>query len=165
LHTTCVATTLTGGHAPNALPQMARANVNCRIFPGEDPEVVRRTLEKTAADAKVKVTIVPYKDPAGNVIPTVPVPPSPLLPEVVEAERKTVQGFWPGLPVVSTMSTGATDGRFLRIAGIPTYGIACMFFEVNDNRAHGKDERIGVKDFYEGVEVAYKLIKRLSSTN
>jgi acetylornithine deacetylase/succinyl-diaminopimelate desuccinylase-like protein len=165
LHTTCVATMLAGGHAPNALPQMARANVNCRIFPGEDPETVRQTLEKVAADPKVTVTIVPYKDPHGNVIPTVPVPPSPLLPEVVQAEEKTVQGFWPNLPVVSTMSTGATDGRFLRIAGIPTYGIACMFFEVNDNRAHGKDERIGVKDFYEGVEVAYKLVKNLSSPN
>jgi len=94
----------------------------------------------------------------------VPVPPSPLLAEVVEAERKTVEGFWPRLPVVSAMSTGATDGRFLRVAGIPTYGIACMFFEVNDNRAHGKDERVAVKDFYEGVEVAYQLIKRLSST-
>lgn len=165
LHTTCVATMLTGGHAPNALPQTARANVNCRIFPGEDPETVRKTLEKVAADPKLQVTIVPYKDPKGNVIPTVPVPPSPLLPEVVEAEEKTVKSLWPSLPVVSTMSTGATDGRFLRIAGIPTYGIACMFFEVNDNRAHGKDERIGVKDFYEGVEVAYKLIKNLSSTN
>jgi len=162
LHTTCVATTLAGGHAPNALPQMARANVNCRIFPGEDPEAVRRTLEKAAADPKVKVTIVPYKDPAGNLIPTVPVPPSPLLAEVVESERKTVESFWPGLPVVSAMSTGATDGRFLRVAGIPTYGIACMFFEVNDNRAHGKDERVAVKDFYEGVEVAYQLIRRLS---
>jgi acetylornithine deacetylase/succinyl-diaminopimelate desuccinylase-like protein len=156
---------LTGGHAPNALPQTARANVNCRILPGEDPETVRKTLEKVAADPKVAVTIVPYKDDNGNVIPTVPVPPSPLLPEVVEAEEKTVQAFWPGLRVVSTMSTGATDGRFLRIAGIPTYGIACMFFEVNDNRAHGKDERVGVKDFYDGVEVAYKLIKNLSSAD
>ena len=165
LHTTCVATMLTGGHAPTALPQTARANVNCRIFPGEDPETVRKTLEKVAADPKLQVTIVPYKDPQGNVIPTVPVPPSLLLPEVVEAEEKTVKSLWPSLPVVSTMSTGATDGRFLRIAGIPTYGIACMFFEVNDNRAHGKDERISVKDFYEGVEVAYKLIKNLSSTN
>jgi len=165
LHTTCVATMLTGGHAPNALPQMARANVNCRIFPGEDPEAVRKTLERVAADPKVTVTIVPYKDPKGIVIPTVPVPPSPLLPEVVQAEEKTVQSFWPGLPVVSTMSTGATDGRFLRIAGIPTYGIACMFFEVNDNRAHGKDERVGVKAFYEGVEVAYKLVKNLASVN
>jgi len=125
---------------------------------------VRRTLEKTAADPKVKVTIVPYKDAAGNIIPPVPVPPSPLLAEVVEAERKTVEGFWPGLPVVSAMSTGATDGHFLRVAGIPTYGIACMFFEVSDNRAHGKDERVGAKDFYEGVEVSYQLIKRLSST-
>ena len=165
LHTTCVATMLTGGHAPNALPQTARANVNCRILPGEDPETVRKTLEKVAADPKVAVTIVHYKDDNGNVIPTVPVPPSPLLPEVVEAEEKTVQAFWPGLRVVSTMSTGATDGRFLRIAGIPTYGIACMFFEVNDNRAHGKDERVGVKDFYDGVEVAYKLIKNLSSAD
>jgi acetylornithine deacetylase/succinyl-diaminopimelate desuccinylase-like protein len=156
---------LTGGHAPNALPQTARANVNCRIFPGENPESVRKTLEKVAADVKVSVTIVPYKDDHGDVIPTVAIPPSPLLPEVVEAEEKTVQLFWPGLTVVSTMSTGATDGRFLRIAGIPTYGIACMFFEVNDNRAHGKDERVGVKDFYQGVEVAYQLIKNLSSTD
>ena len=165
LHTTCVATMLTGGHAPNALPQMARANVNCRIFPGEDPEAVRKTLEKVAADAKVSVTIVPVKDADGTVIPAVGVPPSPLLPEVVEAEEKTVHHFWPGLPVVPSMSTGATDGRYLRIAGIPTYGIACMFFELNDNRAHGKDERIGVKDFYEGVEVNYLLIKNLSSAN
>jgi len=165
LHTTCVATMLSGGHAPNALPQTARANVNCRIFPGEDPETVRRTLEKVAAHPKVTVSIVPYKDDKGNVIPTVPVPPSPLLPEVVQAEEKTVQNFWPGLPVVSTMSTGATDGRFLRIAGIPTYGIACMFFEVNDNRAHGRDERVAVKDFYDGVQVAYQLIKNLSRNN
>jgi acetylornithine deacetylase/succinyl-diaminopimelate desuccinylase-like protein len=163
LHTTCVATMLSAGHAPNALPQTARANVNCRIFPGEDPETVRKTLEKVAADPQVTVAIVPYQDDRGNVIPTVPVPPSPLLPEVVEAEEKTVQGFWPGLPVVSTMSTGATDGRFLRVAGIPTYGIACMFFEVNDNRAHGKDERVGVRDFYDGVEVAYRLIRNLGS--
>ena len=165
LHTTCVATMLTGGHAANALPQMARANVNCRIFPGEEPESVRRALEKVAADPKVAVTIVPYKDDKGNVLPPVGVPPSPLLPEIVQAEEKTVQGFWPGLPVVSTMSTGATDGRFLRIAGIPTYGIACMFFEVNDNRAHGKDERVGVKDFYDGIEVAYRLVSNLSSAN
>src|SRR5215467_1796092 len=165
LHTTCVASMLTGGHAANALPQMARANVNCRIFPGEDPEAVRKTLEKVVADSKVTVAIVPYKDDKGRVIPAIPVPPSPLLPEVVEAEQRTVRSFWPELPVVSAMSTGATDGRFLRTAGIPTYGIACMFFEVNDNRAHGKDERIAVRDFYDGVEVAYRLIRNLSSPN
>ena len=165
LHTTCVATMLSAGHAPNALPQMARANVNCRISPGEDPEAIRRTLEKVAADPKVSVTVVPVKDEKGAVVPPVGVPPSPLLPEVVRAEEKTVHSFWPDLAVVPTMSTGATDGRYLRIAGIPTYGIACMFFDVNDTRAHGKDERVGVKDFYDGVEVSYRLIKNLSSEN
>jgi len=96
-------------------------------FSWEDPEAVRRTLEQVAADAKVSVTIVPVKDADGTVIRAVGVPPSPLLPEVVQAEEKTVHHFWPGLPVVPAMSTGATDGRYLRIAGIPTYGIACMF--------------------------------------
>ena len=163
LHTTCVATMLRAGHAPNALPQMARANVNCRIIPGEDPEEVRKTLESVAADPKVSVTIVPVKASDGSIVPQVGVPPSPLLPEVVQAEEKTVHSLWPGLPVVPTMSTGASDGRYLRIAGIPTYGIACMFFELDDNRAHGKDERIGEKDFYDGVEISYRLIRNLSS--
>jgi len=165
LHTTCVATMLTGGHAPNALPQMARANVNCRIFPGEEPEAVRKTLEQLLADAKVTVSIVPVKAADGTLMPQVSVPPSPLLEEVVQAEEKTVDSLWPRLPVVPTMSTGASDGRYLRIAGIPTYGIACMFFELDDNRAHGKDERIEAKDFYDGVEVSYRLIKNLSSKN
>jgi acetylornithine deacetylase/succinyl-diaminopimelate desuccinylase-like protein len=163
LHTTCVATMLRAGHAPNALPQMARANVNCRIIPGEDPEEVRKTLESVAADPKVSVTMVPVKASDGLIVPQVGVPPSPLLPEVVQAEEKTVHSLWPGLPVVPSMSTGASDGRYLRIAGIPTYGIACMFFELDDNRAHGKDERIGVKDFYDGVEISYRLIRNLSS--
>jgi acetylornithine deacetylase/succinyl-diaminopimelate desuccinylase-like protein len=163
LHTTCVATMLTGGHAANALPQMARANVNCRIIPGEDPEAVRKTLEDVGADTKVSVTIVPLRAADGSITKQAGVPPSPLLPEVVEAEEKSVHAFWPDLPVVPTMSTGATDGHYLRSAGIPTYGIACMFYELNDNRAHGKDERLSVKDFYEGIEVNYKLIKNLSS--
>ena len=165
LHTTCVATMLTGGHAANALPQMARANVNCRIIPGEDPEAIRKTLETVAADSKVNVTIVPLKAADGSIVKQAGVPPSPLLPEVVQAEEKAVHAFWPDLPVVPTMSTGATDGHFLRSAGIPTYGIACMFYELNDNRAHGKDERLSVKDFYDGIEVSYKLIKNLSSKN
>src|SRR6266403_1415393 len=165
LHTTCVATMLTGGHAPNALPQMARANVNCRTFPGEEPEAVRKTLEKLLADPKVTVTIVPVKAADGTTVPQVSVPPSPLLEEVVQAEEKTVDSLWPRLPVVPTMSTGASDGRYLRIAGIPTYGIACMFFELDDNRAHGKDERIGAKELYDGVEISYRLIRNLSSKN
>jgi acetylornithine deacetylase/succinyl-diaminopimelate desuccinylase-like protein len=165
LRTTCVATMLTGGHAPNALPQMARANVNCRIFPGEDPEEVRKTLERIAADPKVTVTMVPQLSVDGKPVPTVTVPPSALLPEVVKAMEKTLNETWPGVPLVATMSAGASDGKFTRIAGIPTFGIACMFYELGDNRAHGKDERTGVHDFYDGVNFNYKLIRALSSAN
>lgn len=163
LHTTCVATMLSGGHAPNALPQTARANVNCRIFPGEDPQEVLRTLERVANDLKVKVSIVAQTGPDGKVRPVVPVPPSPLLPEVTQAMERTLSSVWPGVPLVATMSTGATDGRITRIAGIPTYGISCMFFDVNDNREHGKDERVGVQDFYDGVAFNFKLIRELSA--
>jgi acetylornithine deacetylase/succinyl-diaminopimelate desuccinylase-like protein len=163
LRTTCVATMLTGGHAPNALPQMARATVNCRIFPGEDPEEVRRTLERVVNDAKLIVTIIDEKTSDGHSIPVLTVPPSPLLPEVVTAYTEALAAFWPGLPVVPTMSTGASDGKYLRIAGIPTFGIACMFFDMEDDRSHGKDERVGVQDFYDGVEFGYRFMKTLSS--
>jgi acetylornithine deacetylase/succinyl-diaminopimelate desuccinylase-like protein len=163
LHTTCVATLLSGGHAPNALPQTARANVNCRIFPGEDPEEVHKTLQNVANDPKVRISIVPQRTPDGQVVPIVPVPPSPLLPEVTQAMEKVLSATWPGVPLVTTMSTGATDGKYTRIAGIPTYGISCMFFDKNDNREHGKDERIGVQDFYDGVDFNYQLMRELSS--
>jgi acetylornithine deacetylase/succinyl-diaminopimelate desuccinylase-like protein len=163
LHTTCVATMLSGGHAPNALPQTARANVNCRIFPGEDPEEVHKALERLANDPKVRVSIIPQLAPDGKVVPVVPVPPSPLLPEVTQAMEKILSVTWPGVPLVATMSTGATDGKYMRIAGIPTYGISCMFFDINDNREHGKDERVGVQDFYDGVDFNYRLMKELSS--
>ena len=163
LHTTCVATMLSGGHAPNALPQTARANVNCRIFPGEDPQEILKTLERVANDPKVRVSIVAQFAPDGKQVPVVPVPPSPLLPEVTQAMEKTLAAAWPGVPLIATMSTGATDGKYTRIAGIPTYGISCMFFEMNDSRAHGKDERVGVQDFYDGVEFNYKLIWELST--
>jgi len=163
LHTTCVATMLSGGHAPNALPQTARANVNCRIFPGEEPQDILKTLERTANDPKVTVSFVPQIGPDGKVVHVVPIPPSPLLPEVTQAMEKVLLANWPGVPLVATMSTGATDGKYTRIAGIPTYGISCMFFDVNDDRSHGKDERVGVQDFYDGVDFNYKLIRALSS--
>ena len=163
LRTTCVATMLSGGHAPNALPQTARANVNCRIFPGEDPQEVLKTLERVSNDPKVKISVVAQTDPAGKVVPVVAVPPSPLLPEVTRAMEKTLGSMWPSIPVVATMSTGATDGKYARLAGIPTYGISCMFFDKNDDRSHGKDERVGVQDFYGGVAFNYKLIRELSS--
>jgi len=164
LHTTCVATMLSGGHAPNALPQTARANVNCRIFPGEDPEEVRKALERVSNDPKVKISVVAQLTPDGKVVPVVPVPPSPLLPEVTQAMERVLGAVWPGVPLVATMSTGATDGKYTRIAGIPTYGISCMFFDKNDNREHGKDERVGVQDFYDGVNFNYRLMKELSSS-
>ncbi|PYT53664.1 MAG: peptidase M20 [Acidobacteria bacterium] len=163
LHTTCVATMLSGGHAPNALPQTARANVNCRIFPGEDPEEVRKTLERVANDPKVRISIVPQRTTDGKKVTIAAVPPSPLLPEVTQAMEKTLSITWPGVPLVATMSTGATDGKYTRGADIPTYGISCMFFEMNDSRAHGKDERVGVQDFYDGVDFSYKLIRELAS--
>jgi acetylornithine deacetylase/succinyl-diaminopimelate desuccinylase-like protein len=163
LHTTCVATMLSGGHATNALPQTAKANVNCRIFPGEAPEEVLKTLQRVVADPNVKITLVQGKTSDGKVIPIVGVSASPLLPELVKTLEKTVDSMWPGLPVVASMSTGATDGNYLRIAGMPTFGIACMFFDMDDERAHGKDERVGVEDFYEGVEFTYRFMKALAT--
>jgi len=163
LRTTCVATMLSGGHAPNALPQSARATVNCRIFPGEDPEEVRKTLDRVVADPEVKVRIIPEKTADGKLIPIVAVPPSALLPEVTGALDRTLSTMWSGMQVVPTMSTGATDGKYLRIAGVPTFGIACMFFDMEDDRSHGKDERVGVQDFYDGVEFGYRFMKSLSS--
>jgi acetylornithine deacetylase/succinyl-diaminopimelate desuccinylase-like protein len=164
LRTTCVATMLAGGHAPNALPQSARANVNCRIFPGEDPQEVQRTLERVVADPKLTIRPATEKTADGKPVPVVTVPPSPLIPELITALKQALATKWPGLPVVPTMSTGATDGKYLRIAGIPTYGIACMFFDMEDDRSHGKDERVGVVDFYDGVEFGYRFMKTLSST-
>ena len=163
LRSTCVATMLTAGHAPNALPQSARATVNCRIFPGEDPEQVRKTLERVVADPNVKVTVIPEKTADGKLIPIVAVPPSALLPELSNALERALATMWSGMQVVPTMSTGATDGKYLRIAGIPTFGIACMFFDMEDDRSHGRDERVGVQDFYDGVEFGYRFMKALSA--
>jgi acetylornithine deacetylase/succinyl-diaminopimelate desuccinylase-like protein len=164
LRTTCVATLLSGGHAPNALPQTARANVNCRIFPGEDPQEVRQTLQRVVANPKIRITLVPEKTSDGRMIPIVAVPASPLLPEVTAALERTLGTLWPGVPVVPTMSTGATDGKYLRLAGMPTYGISCMFFDMGDDRAHGKDERIEVQEFYAGVEFGYRFLRALGSS-
>ncbi|HUL14571.1 MAG TPA: M20/M25/M40 family metallo-hydrolase [Terriglobales bacterium] len=165
LRTTCVATMLSGGHAPNALPGMAQANVNCRIFPGEAPQEVRAKLEKVVNDPGVDITPVLQVGPDGKPVKMSSVPPSPLIPEVVRAEERAVDSLWPGLPVVPTMSTGASDGAYLRVAGIPTYGIACMFYDMDDIRAHGKDERQGVQNFFDGVEVGYRLIRALGGAN
>ena len=153
LRTSCVATMLDGGHAQNALPQRARAQVNCRILPDESPAYVKGLLEQAIAGTKVTITM---QGEARNS------PPSPLTPELMgEIERITTE-MWPGIPVIPTMSTGATDGVHLRSAGIPVYGVSGMFY--GDTFSHGMNERIPIKGFYEGLEFMYRLVKGVSST-
>jgi acetylornithine deacetylase/succinyl-diaminopimelate desuccinylase-like protein len=153
LRTTCVATMVTAGHAPNALPQRAAANVNCRILPGEDPAEVQRTLARVANDPAI--SLAPVK-------PAKPSPPSPLTPEIMQAITQTTEAMWPGVPVVPVMSTGATDSLYFRQAGIPIYGVSGLFGDMDDVRSHGRDERMGVKAFYDGQEFLWRLVLRLS---
>ena len=154
LRTTCVATELTGGHAENALPQLAAATVNCRVMPGTPQGEVQSTLVRVVNDTAVKISVVS---------PAIPSPPSPLTPEVMGAIERVTQRLW-NIPVVPVMETGATDGLFFRNAGVPVYGVSGVFVDINDIRAHGRDERIGVQDYYDGAEYIYQLVKELSST-
>ena len=153
MRTTCVATILAGGHATNALPQLASANVNCRILPGVSPNSVKDKLVEVLADPKIKVSFV------GDATPSKP---SPLRPDVMTVVESLTKEMFPGAVVVPVMSTGATDGLWLRNGEIPTYGIDGTFGDMDDVRAHGKDERVGVKQFFEGLEFQYRLIKALS---
>ncbi len=156
MRTTCVATMLDAGHAENALPQRARATVNCRVLPGESMDVVQDTLATVIGDAQVTVT------PVGEATPSAP---SPLTPEILGAIEDVTEEMWPGVPVIPTMSTGATDGLYLRNAGIPVYGVSGLFSEIADNRAHGQNERILIKSYFEGQEFLYKLMTRLSRSD
>ena len=156
LRTTCVATMLEGGHAYNALPQIARAAVNCRILPGEPVDEVRATLAWVLADDQIAVR---------QTHEPVPSPPSPLQQEIMGAIASLSAEFWPGAPIVPTMSAGATDGSYLRNAGIPTYGHSGLAGDVDDVRAHGKDERVLVSSFFAGQEYLYRLVKMLAGGN
>jgi acetylornithine deacetylase/succinyl-diaminopimelate desuccinylase-like protein len=156
LRTTCVATMLEGGHATNALPQLAAANVNCRVEPGDSLQYVIDTLKKTIADDQVVISITNQEENS---------PSSPLRPDLVRAMSRVTDTMWPGVIVLPTMSTGATDGRALRAAGIPTYGVQGFFNERDDNRAHGRDERMMVRSFYEGQTFLYELVKALAVTS
>ncbi len=155
LRTTCVATQLEGGHAPNALPQLAAANINCRIFPDDTVEYVMATLKKVVADDQVLVSI---KTDEGKA------PPSPMRPDVMKVFSQVTDTMWPGVITLPSMATGASDGRYLRAAGIPTYGVQGFFQDVNDVRAHGRDERMPVQSFYEGQTFLYEVVKKLSSS-
>ena len=156
LRTTCVATMLEGGHAYNALPQAARATVNCRIMPGEKVADIEATLKRVLADEQIAVT------PIGQPVLS---PPSPLDEGLLSTIEKTAAECGPGTPGVPIMSAGGTDGMFLRNAGIPTYGHSGLASDVDDVRAHGKDERVATKSFFEDAEYLYRLVKRLSGGN
>jgi acetylornithine deacetylase/succinyl-diaminopimelate desuccinylase-like protein len=155
MRTTCVATMLEAGHAENALPQRARATVNCRMLPGESPTAVRATLEEMIDDDQV--ALAPIRE-------AIPSPPSPLTPEVLGPIERITAEMWPGVPVIPTMSTGATDGLFLRKVGIPVYGVSGIFSDIEDIRAHGRDERILIESFFDGQEFLYRLVRALSSS-
>lgn len=152
LRTTCVATMASAGHAPNALPQRATANVNCRILPGEDPKAVQQTLVKVIGNPRVSVTPVAEARPS---------PPSPLTPEVMQTITRVTEEMFPGVPVIPFMSTGATDGLYFRQAGIPIYGVSGLFGDMDDVRAHGRDERMGVKEFFDGQEFLWWVVNGL----
>ncbi len=154
LRTTCVATMLEGGHAINALPQLAAATVNCRVLPEDSPEYVLSTLQKVVTDEQVSVKQL---SDFGKAIG------SPMRPDVLKAVSDITTRMWPGVPTVPIMVMGATDGRYLRAAGIPTYGIQGFFMDRDDIRFHGRDERLGVESFFEGQAFLYELVKRLSS--
>jgi acetylornithine deacetylase/succinyl-diaminopimelate desuccinylase-like protein len=154
MRTTCVTTMINGGHAENALPQTATAIINCRILPDDSPENVMFVLKTVLADNKISITL---KDSSLGA------PLSPLRKDVTEQVEQIASSMWPGVNVTPAMSSGATDGKYLRRQGIPVYGISGMFTDINDNRAHGKDERMGVKEFYDGVDFMYLFIKSLSS--
>ena len=139
----------------NALPQLAAATVNCRVLPEDSVDYVQTTLQKVVADDQVSIKIL--GEPA-------PGPASALRPDVLAAVSHATEALWPGVPVVPIMVMGATDGKALRIAGIPTYGIQGIFFDRDDIRFHGRDERLGVQSFYEGQVFLYELVKTLSKT-
>ncbi len=151
LRTTCVATLLEAGHATNALPQRARANVNCRIFPGVSSETVRARLEALVADPEVKVTALETRGPTAS--------PPPLIPAILGPIEKLSAEFWPGVPVLPILQAGATDGEFTNAAGIPTYGVEPVFVGPDLGHIHGLNEYIGVKSLLEGREFLHQLVK------
>jgi acetylornithine deacetylase/succinyl-diaminopimelate desuccinylase-like protein len=153
LRTTCVATQLEGGHAKNALPQLAAANVNCRVLPEDRVEYVTETLKQVVGDTAVAVTIegTPMSGPS-----------SPMRDDLMQAITAVTSSLWSGVPSVPIMVMGATDGLYLRAAGMPTYGVQGIFYDRDDIRFHGRDERVRVRSFYEGQTFLYELVKRLA---
>ncbi len=164
MHTTCVPTRLDAGHANNALPQRAIANVNCRILPGHSREEVRQKLIAILADPKITVRYVAND---GTVHDTAPMqkslPPAALRPEVMKPLKEISARIWSGTPVIVGMNTGASDGIYTNAAGMPTYGVTGVAIDIDDVRAHGKDERVRVDSFYQGIDFYYLYLKAVTS--
>ena len=155
LRTTCAPTMLNGGHATNALPQLAEATINCRVFPSDTPAVIRADLEHVVNDTTVQVVLqgAPRQPPA----------PSPLLPELFDAVEQVTHEMWGPVAVIPVMSTGATDSRFFRALGVPAYGVSGLFSDPTvDARAHGRDERMRIVSYYEGQEFLWRLTRALT---
>ena len=150
LRTTCVATLITGGHAENALPQRAKATIQCRMMPGDTEAGVQAQLSKTLADPAIHLTLD---------APPIVSPESAPTPQIMKTVADLAHSMWPGVPIVPTMATGFSDDRRTRNAGIPSYDVNGTWMEAGENRAHGRDERIGVKAFDENVEFTYRLLK------
>ncbi|MEO6924151.1 MAG: M20/M25/M40 family metallo-hydrolase, partial [Bryocella sp.] len=166
LHTTCVATMLSAGRAPNALPAFAEANVNCRILPGHSPEEVRQTLIKVFADPKVNVEFLGHAGEVLGVAPTVgSAPPPPPRADVFGPLKKVTEEMWPETPVLPTMMAGASDSIYTTAAGIPSYGVSGVGIDFNDDRAHGRDERVRVEAYYANVEFYYLYLKALATSS
>jgi acetylornithine deacetylase/succinyl-diaminopimelate desuccinylase-like protein len=165
MRTTCVATMMSAGHAPNALPQRAAANVNCRIFPGHSQEEIRLELVKLFNDPALTVR---YTSDAGDVSDhgsdRKAMAPPPLRKDVMTSLRSVVETLWPGTPVIPIMETGASDSMYTMLAGIPSYGISGIAIDHDDVRMHGRDERVPVESFYTGVEFYYQFLKKLTTS-
>ncbi|MDB4880041.1 MAG: peptidase [Gemmatimonadetes bacterium] len=156
LRTSCVATRLAGGHAYNALPQHATANVNCRIVPTSTADETRAALQRVIGDTGIRITFTVEPRERFGVAPT------PVEPELLAATTRLTARMWGAIPIIPTMSTGATDGRFLRAAGIPTYGVSGIFSEPGETNAHGRDEKLRVKSFYDGLAFLDALVRELA---
>jgi len=153
LRTTCVATQIEGGHAQNALPQRARATLQCRIIPGESQDSVRDTLIRVLDDPTIKISVL---------TPATPSPESPLSASLISTVEQVAHQLWREVVILPQMSAGATDSKYTRLVGIPSYGIDGMFDDLDDARAHGQDERIGVAAFREEADFTYRLMREIS---
>lgn len=156
LRTTCVATLISGGHAENALPQRARATIQCRLMPGDTAEHVAAQLNSALGDPEIHMS---------EDAPPIVSPESPPTPELLGLVGSVAHSMWPGVPLVPAMATGFSDDRQTRNAGIPSYDVSGVWVERGENRAHGRDERVGIEAFDESVEFTYRLMKALARTS